>query len=115
MGAPTSSIYAVLKYEKIIMYFSYVDDILIIYDQNKTKIEQTLDEFNRLQLSVTFTVGKELHKVIKFFHLTIHHRGKTNNMIRNSPYHPYEHKVPGINYLLNLLHTFPITRGEKET
>lgn len=43
MCAPTSSIYPVLKYEQIITYFRYVDDILIIYDQNKTMVEQTLN------------------------------------------------------------------------
>jgi hypothetical protein len=58
---------------------------------------------------------KKLRKVIKFFDLTIHLRGKTDNIMRNSPRHRYEHKLPGINYLLNLLHTFPITRRAKET
>jgi hypothetical protein len=41
-------IYPILKIQQIIAYLRYFDDILIIYDQNKTNIEQTLDEFNNL-------------------------------------------------------------------
>jgi hypothetical protein len=61
MGTPTSSIleetylqhmehtqiYPILIKHEIIAYFRYVDDILIIYDQNKTNIDHTLEEFNK--------------------------------------------------------------------
>jgi hypothetical protein len=36
-------------------------------------------------------------------------------IIPNSSCHPYEHKLSGINYLPNLLHTYPITTRAKET
>jgi hypothetical protein len=63
MGAPTLSImaetyiqhiehtqiYPILIQQKIIAYFRYVDDILIIYYQNITYIDHTLNEFNKLQ------------------------------------------------------------------
>jgi hypothetical protein len=53
MGAPTSAtlaevyiqyiehkkLYPILKKRQIIGYFRYIDDILIIYNQNKTNIE----------------------------------------------------------------------------
>jgi hypothetical protein len=62
MGAPTSSIlaetyiqymehtqiYPILVKQQIITYFRYVDDILILYDQNKTNIDHTIKEFNEL-------------------------------------------------------------------
>jgi hypothetical protein len=62
MGAPTSAIlaetylqhmehmqiYPILIKQHIIGYFRYVDDILVIYDQNKTNIDETLNEFNLL-------------------------------------------------------------------
>jgi hypothetical protein len=55
-GAPTSAIlaeifiqhmehkhiYTILKTQQIIAFYRYVYDILIIYDQNKTNIKQTL-------------------------------------------------------------------------
>jgi hypothetical protein len=61
MGAPTSAIlaevyiqyiehkklYPIVKKHQIIGYFRYVDDILIIYNRNKTNIEETLTEFNK--------------------------------------------------------------------
>jgi hypothetical protein len=72
MGAPTSSIlsetyiqhiehtqiYPILVQQQIIAYYRYVDDILIIYDQNETNIEHTLNEFNKLQQTIKFTIEK---------------------------------------------------------
>jgi hypothetical protein len=80
MGAPTSAILAepyiqhmehkhifpVLRTLQIIAYIIYVNDILMIYDQNRTNIEQTLKEFNTLQLSIKFTIQEELHEEINF-------------------------------------------------
>jgi hypothetical protein len=71
MGAPTSSIiaetyiqhmehtqiYPILIQQQIIAYYRYVDDILIIFDQNKTNINHT-HEFNKLQLTIKFTIEK---------------------------------------------------------
>jgi hypothetical protein len=62
MGIPTSAIlaetftqhvenkhiYPIVKTEEIIAYYRYVDDI--ICDQNKTNIEQTLNEFEECSL-----------------------------------------------------------------
>jgi hypothetical protein len=62
MGAPTSAIlaetfiqhmeheylYPILIAHEIIAYYRCVDDIFIIYEQNKTNIEQTLYEFNNI-------------------------------------------------------------------
>jgi hypothetical protein len=46
--------------QQIIGYFSYVDNIFITYsfDQNNTIIEHTLNEFNNIQTSTKFTIGK---------------------------------------------------------
>jgi hypothetical protein len=72
MRAPTSSIlgeilyvqnmehtkiYPILNKQQIIAYFRYVD-ILIIYDQKKTDINYTLDEFNKLQPTIKFKIEK---------------------------------------------------------
>jgi hypothetical protein len=39
---------------------------------------------------------------------------QTGIIIRNSSCHPYEHKLSGINYVLNRLHIYPITKRAKE-
>jgi hypothetical protein len=76
MGAPTSAIlaetfvqhmeheylYPILIAHEIIAYYRYVDDIFIIYDQNKTNTEQTLYEFNNIQPSIKFTMEKRTTK-----------------------------------------------------
>jgi uncharacterized coiled-coil protein SlyX len=78
MGAPISAIlaevfiqymehkyiYPVLRTRKIVAYYRYVDDILIVYDRQKTNIEQTLEELNNMQPSIKFTIEKEQKKII---------------------------------------------------
>jgi hypothetical protein len=72
MGPQTSSILAEIyiphmehsqiypiPIEQVIAYFRYVDDILIIYDQNKTNIGHTPNEFNKLQQTINFTIEKD--------------------------------------------------------
>jgi hypothetical protein len=80
MGAPTSSIlaetyiqhivhtqiYPILIQQQIIVYFRYVDDILIIYDQNRTNINHTLNEFNKLKQTIKFTIEKAQQASINF-------------------------------------------------
>jgi hypothetical protein len=39
---------------------------------------------------------------------------QTDIIIPNSSCHPYEHKLQGINYLLNRLHTYSITEKAKD-
>jgi hypothetical protein len=107
-------IYPILKTQEIIAYYRYVDDI---YDQNKTNIEQTLNEFNNIISSVKFTIEKEQHKKIAYLDIKIHRKEiilefliyrkptQTDIIIPNSPCYLYEHKLAGIKYLLDRLHT----------
>jgi hypothetical protein len=39
----------------------------------------------------------------------------TNILIHNSSCHPIEHKLAGINYLINRLHTYRLSKHAKET
>jgi hypothetical protein len=80
MGAPISAIlaevfiqhmehkyiYPVLRTRGIIVYYRYVDDIFIIYDQQKTNIRQTLEEFNSIQPTINFTIEKEQNGKINY-------------------------------------------------
>jgi hypothetical protein len=103
----------------------YVDDILIIYDQNKTNIDHTLNEFKKSQSTINFTIEKEEHESVNFLDIVIHRNGKnfefaiyrkptqTDILIPNSSCHSYEHKLSSINYLVNRLYTYPITEKAK--
>jgi hypothetical protein len=120
-----TQIYPILIKQQIVAYFTYVDDVLIIYGQNKTNIDHTLHEFNTLQSNINFTIEKEQHESINFLDLTIHCKNKNlqfsiyrkptqTDIIPNSSCHPYGHKLSGINYSLNRLHTYPITEKAKD-
>jgi hypothetical protein len=71
-----TQIFPILRKQLIVVYFSYVDDILIIYDQSKTNIDYTLQDLNKLQSTINFTIEKEQHEYINFLDLTIHRKGK---------------------------------------
>jgi hypothetical protein len=99
MGAPTSAITAeaylqsiqhnqiynlLIKY-KIIGYFRYVDDILIIYDQNKTHIVTMTIELNTIHYTIKFTTDYESDNKLNFLDLTIHQKqNKLNLKKKNS-------------------------------
>jgi hypothetical protein len=85
MGAPTSSILSevflqnlehnsickILVDNKVMAYFRYVDDILIVYDKQQTDITHLLSLFNNLHPKLTFTMEPEdMNKlvVITVFH-----------------------------------------------
>jgi hypothetical protein len=140
MGVPTSSIlaeiyiqnmehtkiYPILTKQQIIAYFRCVD-ILIICDQKKTDINYTLEEFNRLQSTIRFTIEKEKQISINYLDIEIYRNDKnmqfsiyrkptkTDIVIPNSSCHPHEHKMSGINHLINRMRTYPITRKAKDT
>jgi hypothetical protein len=61
-----TQIYNILTKQHIIAYFRYVDDILIVYDNMKTNIDNMINEFNKLQSKIEFTLEKENQKTIFF-------------------------------------------------
>jgi len=85
MGAPTSSIFSeiypqyientkfceILVRHKIEEYFRYVDDILLMYKQDQTNIQEVLDNFNNLTPNIKFTVEEEKDNKINFLDITV--------------------------------------------
>jgi hypothetical protein len=55
-------IYPTVIKHKIIGYFRYVDDTLIIYDRRKTNLKpyETLTDFNEQQPTIKFTIENKL-------------------------------------------------------
>jgi hypothetical protein len=86
MGAPTSSIlseiylqhmeqnkiFEILTNHNILGYFRYVDDILIVFNSNKTNIQEVFKAFNDLSPSIKFTMETESNNQINFLDITIH-------------------------------------------
>jgi hypothetical protein len=85
MGAPSSAIlaeiylqyiesiniYDILQKHNVIGYFRYVDDILLVYNEEITNINLTLQEFNNIHPKLTFTIEKEENNKINFLDITI--------------------------------------------
>jgi hypothetical protein len=131
MGAPTSPIIAetfiqqlehklinILNKYRIIHYYRYVHDILTIYNENNTNINDTLDECNTIHQKINFTIETEKHNTLYYLDITITkkhnkltfgiYRKPTNTVviIHNNSCHPYEH--------INRTITYPITQENKD-
>jgi hypothetical protein len=90
MGAPTSSIlsefylqhlenskiYSLLLNYNVMGYFSYVDDVLIIYNNSITDLDDLLKSFNNITLKLKFTIEKEMGGRINFLDITVHREEK---------------------------------------
>jgi hypothetical protein len=119
-------LYQILLKHKITGYFRYVDDILIVYNQQQTNIDKTIIEFNKQNNHIEFKVEKEHHNSVNFLDLTIQRRNKKlefeiymkpthiDIMIPNDSSHPYENKTSAIKYPINRVNTNPITKEAKK-
>ena len=140
MGAPTSSIlsefflqhlensqiYDILLNYNIVGYIRYVDDLLIIYNERKTDIEELLYRFNDITPKLNFTIEKETGGNINFLDLTIHRDidnlsidiyrkpTYTDTIIPIDSCHPTEHKYAATRYLHNTLNNYQLSHEKRE-
>ena len=138
MGAPSSGLITELflqhtenthlarlsQKHKIINYFRYVDDILLIFDSNHTYIQAILMDFNTLHLNLKFTAEIERDNIINYLDVSIQ---KTPNNLKTSIYrkptftdtiisynsnHPTEHKYAAVKFLFNRLNAYNLQEQE---
>jgi hypothetical protein len=128
MGAPTSSLLAEFFLQhlehvhishlsdkrKIIRYFRYVDDILIIYDNNHTDVHNILEDFNTIHRKLKFTAEQETNGQINFLDITIHRTPTnwkfaiyrkptfTDSIIPYNSNYPNQHKYATVRFLYDL-------------
>ena len=140
MGAPTSSIFSeiylqyledtkfldILTRHHILGYFRYADDILVVYNSSDADIHTVLDLFNDTSKALTFTMEMEKENNINFLDISILknsesfefkiHRKPTaaDTIIPSDSNHPPEHKLSAIRYLINRLHSYPVTDAYKQ-
>jgi hypothetical protein len=95
MGALTSSIvseiylsykehteiYDILKHHNIIGYFRYVDNILMIYNDKDTNIQNILELFNNVSPTLNSTIEQEVNNSIYFLDLTIYRIKKNSHVV----------------------------------
>jgi GTPase SAR1 family protein len=76
----------ILVQNRIIGYFRYVDDILIVYNDSITNIHDVFNSFNNLTRNIKFTMEKETDNSINFLDVTIQKEHDTRSMyIGNRP------------------------------
>ena len=138
MGAPSSGLISELFLQqmehkhlkrlstkhKIIEYFRYVDDILLIFYSNHTDIHAILTDFNELHPNLKFTAETETDNMINYLDMTIHrtptdwnmsiHRKPTftNTIIPYTSNHPTQHKFAAVRFLYNRLNTYDLPTEE---
>jgi hypothetical protein len=127
MGAPTllvlsdvylhylenSKIYNLLLNHNVVGCFRYVDDILVVYNEDISNIDNLLHQFNNLTPKLKFTTEKETDRKIKFLDITITTGiEKFTIYIQRKPTytgiitpedscHPKEQKMAAIRYFYN--------------
>jgi hypothetical protein len=123
-----SKIYNLPLNYNILGYFRYVDNILIIFKENTTNIEDLLNRFNKLTPYLKFTLEKEAEGKINFLDVTIHRASSslsmeiyrnptyTESIISNDSCHPRKHKQAIIRYLYNRMFNYqvPPDKTQKE-
>jgi len=140
MGAPTSfmlseiylqsientKMYDILQHSKVEGYFRYVDDILLVYEDNLTNIEEVLNLFNNITPGLEFTLEQEQDGKLSFLDLTItkgtseltlgifRKPTTTDIIIPNDSCHPLEQKMAAIRYFANRIHTYNLNHPQKQ-
>jgi len=108
----------ILKQHDIIGYFPYVDDILIVYNENSTDVNKIHKTLNNLTPTVKFTLEKETDNQINFMDLTIQNINNklsfniyrkptaTDIIIPKDSCHPPEQKHATIRHMINRMNTY---------
>jgi len=141
MGAPTFGLTAefflqnlehlhlahLSKKHKIINYFWYVDNILVIYDANNTDTQNILDDFNAVHPKLKFTAETETNNKINYLEITIQRTPTnwktsvyrkptfTDTTIPYTSNHPAQHKYTIVRFLYNRLNTYDLHEDEYKT
>jgi len=140
IGAPSSSILSEIflqhtehshlprltKEHRLINYFRYVDDILLVYDSSHTDILSTLNDFNSIHPNLTFTDELEQDNKLNFLDITIHITPPsikisifrkptfTDTLVPYTSNHPPQHKYSAIRFLYNRLNSYHLNTEEHQ-
>jgi hypothetical protein len=115
-----------LDSRQILYYKRCVDDILIIYNQNKTNEQDILNNANNRDKRLQFKLSTEENNLINYLYFSIYRNNSnvelgicrkptsTDTTIHFSSNHPNEHKLAAFNYYINRLLTLPIIKESKQ-
>ena len=115
-----------LDSKQILNYKRYMDDILIIYNQNDINEQDILNHVNNIDKHLQFKLSTEGNNLINYLDLSIYRNNSnvelgiyrkptsTDTTIHFSSNHPYEHKLAAFMYYINRMLTLPITKQSKQ-
>jgi len=121
-----TTIHELLKKYRIEGYFRYVDDTLVVHNNDNTNIYNVLEDFNNLTPKLKFTLDEEQNNQINFLDITIKKNQKgllfevyrkpttTDIIIPNDSCHPNEHKTAAIRYYRNRLGMYRLTPKKRK-
>jgi len=105
---------------KIINYFRYVIDKLIIFDSTYSSIQAILDDFNTLHQNLQFTAELEENDTINYLDITIQKTPTswktaiyrkptfTDTLIPYTSSNPTQQKYAAVKFLYNRLNTYDL-------
>ena len=112
----------IIDKHKIQFMARYVDDIIIIYDEQLSNIDTIFEEMNKIDNNIEYTIEKEHNNKINYLDLTII---KNNNKIEYDIYrkpthteicihrdsrHPMQQKLSTFHSLIHRLRKIPMTK-----
>jgi hypothetical protein len=116
----------ILDNNKMNFYNRYVDDIIIIFDNANTSVDEISNYMNNLHKHLQFKSTEEENNTISFLDLLItrNYNGLSINIYRKATTtdttihfnsnHPMKHKMAAYRFLLNRLHQLPISQDQKQ-
>jgi hypothetical protein len=137
MGSPISGLIdEIFHYEQylinnsldsttITFYNRYVDNIIIIYDQNRTNADDIQKFMNKIHKDLQFKATEEKGNNISFLHILINRENNslsiniyrkptiTDTTIHYKSNHPTKHKIAAYRYMINRLHNLPSSQEQK--
>jgi len=109
---------------KLVNYFRYVDDVLLICDALHNDIHTILSDFNSFHPNLQFTKETEHNKKLNYLDITIHKTPTsvnigvfrkptiTDTMIPYTYNHLPQHKYAAIRFLYNRLNSYQLHKTE---
>jgi len=104
----------------------YVDDILIMCNENITNVNQVLKSFNDITPNLNFTLKQDEENKLNFVDILIiktkdkisfdiyRKRTTSDIIIPNDSCHPIEQKLAAIRYFTNRINTYSLDNTEKQ-
>jgi hypothetical protein len=108
-----------------VAYFRYVDDIIIIYNDSDTNLNNVLNLFNDLSPNLKFTVETEIDKKLNYLDLTITRNQDnlkfniyrkpttTDNVIPNDSCHPNEQKMASFRHFISRMNSYSLDKTDR--